>query len=165
MSIIFLDIDGVLATEKQYYQNKSKFQHRNKWAKELGVPYSFDKKCVDIFNEILSITDAEIILSSDWRLKFDLIQLDTIFKGNGIIKSPRMFTKVEPKSFGNISENRAWEIELCVNDLNLKNYVIIDDLSLSNYLKNSDKFVQTIDNEGIKQIGIKDKILKILNNG
>jgi len=167
MNIIFLDIDGVLATEKQYFTNRNKFQHKNKWAQELGVPYPFDNKCVKVFNEILSETDTEIVLTSDWRLRFDLIQTFTIFKENGIIRQPRMYTKSEPKSIGNISLTRAHEIELYLNDFKCDNFVIIDDLPLDKYLTNGNenKFVQTDDLEGIKKCGIKDKILNILNNG
>jgi hypothetical protein len=163
--IIFLDIDGVLATNKQYIMNRKKFQEKNEWAYENNVPYPFDKKCVEIFNEILMETDAEIILSSDWKLHWDLLPLHEIFHNNGVIKSPRMVTKNDPVSFGNLELNRAHEIDLFLNNFNFVNYIVIDDLDVGRYLKSGkDRFIKTKDSEGLKQKGIKDKILQILNN-
>ena len=50
MKTIFLDIDGVLATHKQYMMNRKKFQYKNPIAKELNIAYPFDTKCVKAFN-------------------------------------------------------------------------------------------------------------------
>ena len=52
MKIIFLDIDGVLATNKEFATNRTKFREKYLWAKELRVPYGWNKGCVDVFNEI-----------------------------------------------------------------------------------------------------------------
>ena len=125
---MFLDIDGVLATNKQFGMNVKKFREKNEWAMNNNVPYPFDTKCVDIFNEILEETNAEIILSSDWKLHWDLIKMDLIFKKNNLIRSPRMMTKNDSISFGNITKNRVHEIELFLKDFEFVNYVIIDDL-------------------------------------
>ena len=38
MAVIFLDIDGVLATNLQFQMNKQKFQEKHAWADELRVP-------------------------------------------------------------------------------------------------------------------------------
>jgi hypothetical protein len=163
--IIFLDIDGVLATHKQFMTNRKKFQEKNEWAYEHNVPYPFDKKCVEILNEILLETDAEIVLSSDWKLHWDLIRLHEIFHNNGVIKSPRMMTKNNPISFGNLEKNRAHEIDLFLKDFNFVNYVIVDDLNVGLYLSSkNEKFVLTKDAQGLKQNNIKNKILKILSN-
>jgi hypothetical protein len=163
--IIFLDIDGVLSTQKQFSMNRDKFQKKNEWAYEHNVPYPFDKKCVEVLNEILDETDAEIILTSDWRHHWDLIRLHEIFKNNGVIRSPRMVTKNAPVSFGNLEKNRAHEIDLFLKDFNFVNYVIIDDLNVGKYLESkNDKFVLTKDTQGLKENNIKTKILKILNN-
>ncbi len=55
-NIILLDIDGVLATEESAHQPNHEL-----------FAYPFDKECVIVFNEVLKETDAEIVLSSDWR--------------------------------------------------------------------------------------------------
>lgn len=163
--IIFLDIDGVLATDKQFMLNRKKFQEKNSWAYDNNVPYPFDDKCVKILNDILKQTDAEIVLTSDWKLHWDLIRLHEIFENNKVTKSPRMVTKNNPVSFGNLSKNRANEIDQFLDHFNYVNYVIIDDLDVGKYLKTGDKrFVQTKDREGLKQLGTKEKIIKILSD-
>jgi len=168
MSIIFLDIDGVLATNKQYMMNRKKFQDKNDIAKELRIRYPFDPKCVKVFNEILDITGADIVLSSDWRVHFSLEDLDKIFKFNGVNKSPIDITTSEIASFGNLTMNRAFQIGEYATRNNITNYVVIDDLNVVKYMSitnEEDKFFLTENFEGIKKVGLKDKIIKKLNNG
>lgn len=165
MKVIFLDIDGVLATNKQFFTNTANFWKKNEWARELKVPYPFDKGCVDIFNSILEQTDAEIVLSSDWKLHWDLIDLDTIFKENGVNKSPRFLTKNEDVSMTWIERNRAYQIGMFIQDFNITDYVVIDDLDLHSFMetRGDDKnFIQTRSDMGLKQQNIKEKIIKVL---
>jgi hypothetical protein len=166
MKALFLDIDGVIATEEQYSRRRDKFWKKTEWAKELGVPYPFDEKCVEILNEIVEETDAEIIISSDWRLHWDLILLSEIFKHSGVKKLPRSVTKVKPVSMGQLSKNRANEILDFVNHFDLKQFAILDDLDLMQFLDKGDakeRFVRTKDNQGLKEVGVKEKVINILN--
>ena len=163
--IIFLDIDGVIATNDQFFTDTKKFREDNPWAKELRVCYLFDNGCVNILNEILELTGAEIVLSSTWKMGRTIEDLDFIFKKNGVIKSPIAFTPNEWVSFSNTTKNRAYQIGCYIQENNVKNYVVIDDLPVGEYMKitnDDDKFVLTNDMEGLKQEGIKDKILNIL---
>ena len=163
--MIFLDLDGVLATHKQYMMNRKKFWDKNPIAKELRIPYPFDPKCVKIFNEILDETGADIVLSSDWKYHWNLVYLDKIFKFNGVNKSPIDTTINEGVSFSNITKNRAYEIGEYIQRNNITNYVVIDDLNISNFMSitgDEDKFVLTNNFEGLKQSNIKEKIIKIL---
>lgn len=165
--ILFLDIDGVLATHKQYMMNRKKFWDKNEIAKDLRIPYPFDPKCVKIFNEILDATGADIVLSSDWREHWNLNDLDLIFKFNGVNKSPIDITTNEVASFGNQTMNRAFQIGEYIERKNITNYVVIDDLNVGKYMSitnDEDKFVLTDDFEGIKKLSIKSKIINILNN-
>ena len=167
MKTIFLDIDGVLATNKQYMMNRKKFWDKNPIAKELKIPYPFDPKCVKIFNSILDATGAIIVLSSDWKLHWDLNGIDKIFKFNGINKSPIDFTTNDLASMGNIVRNRAYQIGKYITDYEITKYVVIDDLNVGSYMKitnDDDKFVLTDDFEGIKKVGLKDRIINILNS-
>jgi hypothetical protein len=168
MKTIFLDLDGVLATNKQYMMNRKKFWEKNDIAKELRIPYPFDSKCIKVFNEILDETGADIVLSSDWKYHWNLEDLDKIFKFNGVNKSPIDTTINEDVSMGNITKNRAYQVGEYIQRKGITNYVVIDDLNISNYMSitgDDDKFVLTNDFEGIKQLGIKNKIINILNNG
>ena len=166
MKTIFLDIDGVLATHKQYMMNQKKFWDKNDIAKEIKIPYPFDPKCVKVFNEILDATDADIVLSSDWKLHFSLDDIDKIFKFNGVNKSPIDTTVNEDASMSNQTMNRAFQIGEYVTRNNITNYVVIDDLNVGKYMvitNEEDKFFLTDDFEGIKKVGLKDKIIKKLN--
>lgn len=157
---ILLDIDGVLATDNQFMMNSRNFHINNEWARELGVPYPFDKKCVKVFNEILQTTDAEIILSSDWRKFWSLENLDIIFKNNGIIKSPIGTTRITLSYRERSSELKEW-VE---NHPEIENWIILDDINVKPAFPKDmqSKIFITKDLEGIKQTGLKSKIIKQL---
>jgi bifunctional pyridoxal-dependent enzyme with beta-cystathionase and maltose regulon repressor activities len=159
---IFLDIDGVLATHKEFMMTRHKFHKKYDEANRLHIPYPFNPGCVKVFNSILQETDAQIVLSSDWRHHWDLEELDGIFQFNKVIKSPIAVTGNYPISMGNLEKNRVNEIEKFIQTHDVGQYVIIDDLHMDIYIK--DRFVKTIDMEGLKQTGIKKKILKFLTN-
>jgi len=161
MTTIFLDIDGVITTNREMMQNQMKFWLKNPDAKELRIPYNFNKKCVQILNEILQETECQIVLSSDWRHHWTLDELDKIFKWNKVIQSPIDVTGNYPKSFKNLEEDRANEIDLYIEEHNIKNFVILDDLPLSPHLKNNN-FIICKDTEGLKQTNHKNKILNLI---
>ena len=75
ISTIFLDIDGVLRTYN------SDLEH----SKRLGVPIFrgtdrlFDNKCVDNLNEIIYLTGAKIVITSNWRLRLTFDELKEAF--------------------------------------------------------------------------------------
>ena len=158
---IFLDIDGVLATSHQYYTN------RKKWH-EMYDCYRFDEKCVKVFNEILSKIDPVIILSSDWKEKYSIEIMNEIFKWNAVNAVVTDITSnlwgVKFKSVAQLQDCRADEILLYVHEHQIENWLAIDDLDLSPWI-DANHFVCTPRaNEGIKQSGVKNKILNILLN-
>ena len=164
--IIFLDIDGVLATNKEFMTNRTKFRKKYPEMDELKVPYAWNKDAVKVFNEILDVTGAEIVLSSDWKLHWELDDLKKIFEWNGVKKHPIAVTNNEYTSISNLTMNRAAEIEDYVRDNDIKNYVVIDDLNVGKYMGltgDDDKFFMTISAEGIKKTGLKERIIKKLN--
>ena len=153
MDVIFLDIDGVLAGPKEWDM---------KWKPELMNSYPFNKKAVKTLNSIIEQTDAEIILSSDWRKHHDLKELKIIFDMNCVIKAPINVTEILPSlSFGwggksSIEQDRSREINLFLHSNHISKWVAVDDLELQ-----VDNFVHCpMVEEGIKQTGIKEKILK-----
>lgn len=156
---IFLDIDGVLATTNQYYVNPKKWHPKFKC-------YRFDTKCVKVFNSILNEIDNHIIiLSSDWKLHNTVDEMNEILKWNNVNTIISDFT---PTFWGSkfnhndeLEECRAYEILEYVKTHNIENYIVIDDLNLNEWI-NDEHYVQTPSpNEGIKQSGIKEKIIKI----
>lgn len=157
---LFLDIDGVLATSHQFNTN------RKKWH-DVYDCYRFDEKCVKVFNNIVQKTDPIIILSSDWKDNYSIEQMNMIFEWNGMESKVTDFTGslwgIIFKSVQELEECRAFEILKYVDDHNIKNWVAVDDLDLSPWIENN--FVRTPRiNEGIKQSGVKEKILNIIKN-
>jgi hypothetical protein len=158
---IFLDIDGVLATTHQYYTN------RKKWH-EMYDCYRFDEKCVRVFNQILEKINPVIILSSDWREKYSIEIMNKIFEWNGVNAVVTDVTSnlwgVKFTSLSQLDDCRADEILKYVHEHQIEKWLAIDDLDLSPWIDEK-HFVRTPRaNEGIKQSGVKDKILNILLN-
>lgn len=155
---IFLDIDGVMATFNQFDSKRHP---------EYDC-YPFDSKCVNVLNEITDQINAIIILTSDWKLRYYQALMNKIFKWNGVKKPVSDYTPsfwgTLFKSLQDLEKCRASEIAAFVNKRNLTNnkWVAVDDLDLSPFLQDKN-FVHTPrGNEGIKQTGIKEKILKRL---
>ncbi|MDU0204361.1 MULTISPECIES: HAD domain-containing protein [Paenibacillus] len=72
LKVIFLNIDGVLVTTNSLTPSGKYFGH------------TFDKTCVQNLIEILNATGAKNIISSSWREGRTLVQLQSIFKANGL---------------------------------------------------------------------------------
>ena len=186
MKVIFLDHDGVICLSDNW---GNRFKKQKSWGKRklsmspLSMPVeyrfdNFDEKAVKVLNEILEETGAEIVVSSDWKRWATVEEMGEYYESKGIIKKPIAFTDsilyddYDDFPWHNKSEleqTRSLEIAqyLGLNTV-ITHWVAIDDLNMSLQserdkewgLKN---FVLTpINNEGIKQTGIKDKILNFL---
>ena len=156
---------------------------------EIPLDYRFDnfnKKAVKILNEILEETGAEIVVSSDWKRWANVEQMGEYYESQGIIKKPIDFTPnlgkctwyidAYPAGFmwsreWDLEQTRVIEIKQFLHDHpEITHWVSIDDLNMG---KNGEEWkdVWALDNfvltpksiEGIKQTGIKDKIVKFLN--
>ena len=149
----------------------------------------FDKKAIKILNEIIEQTGCEIVVSSDWRLHATLEELGDYYISQGIIKRPiavtDIFKDLFPKEWNAFRFRAELELERSMeighwleNHPEVTHWVAVDDLNmssefLSKYFSDgeSDKnpglsnFVLTPkSSEGIKQCGIKEKIIKFLTN-
>jgi hypothetical protein len=116
MNVIFLDIDGVLRTDKS-----DRF-----WSKVLNqdIPTSiFDRKLsptsIKILNEIILITDAKVVITSMWRTVYDLDKLKSIFKDSGF----KGEIVGETNQFG----YRGEEIQEWLDTNYINKYVVVDD--------------------------------------
>ena len=153
---------------------------------------NFDKKAVKVLNQILETTGAEIVVSSDWRLHATVEELGEYYTSQGIIKKPIGFTEVfhhknwleegrVPSDFewnrtDGREQERHFEIkEWLKNHPEVTHWVAVDDLHMGIHVANSsygpfdrdwglEHFVWTPrDWEGIKQSGVKQKIIKHLS--
>ena len=150
---------------------------------------NFDTTAIKVLNEILKETGAEIVVSSDWRHHATLEELGEYYLSQGIMKAPISVTHNTEdinaelwkilRHRADIELERSIEITDWLNKHpEVTNWVAVDDLNMSvKYLSGLfthkdglDKkpgltnFVHTVkSNEGIKQSGIKEKIIKYLN--
>jgi hypothetical protein len=148
----------------------------------------FDKKAVKILNEILEETKAEIVVSSDWRFHANLEELGEYYESQGISKKPIGVTKKlgecdQPENFiwsrqWDLEQSRSLEILQYLRDHpEVTEWVAVDDLNMGSSQTHESwgeiemgwgltNFVLTPkSSEGIKQTGIKEKIIKMLSDG
>jgi hypothetical protein len=168
---LFMDHDGVICLPEQFGRRR-KFTPSDGWK---SVFDGFDPKAVKVLNKILEATDAEIVISSDWRFDGDLELLQQVYRDCGVIKVPiGMTTKGPVRSpddfpwfiVTELEQTRSLEILRYLRDHpEITKWVAVDDLDMS--VRNGwglTNFVLTPRSyEGIKQVGIKDKIIKFLN--
>ena len=150
---------------------------------------NFDEKAVRVLNSILEETGAEIVVSSDWRYHAKLEELGDYYESQGIIKRPVGITSktedIDPilwkvlRFRADLELERSIEITDYLNkNPEITHWVAVDDLDMSvkflsnhfSHRKDEDikpgliNFVHTPkSDEGIKQVGVKQKILKFLS--
>ena len=180
MKVIFLDHDGVVCLSTEWGgRSKKKLKYLKEYPGTEKVPVefrldNFNKKAVDILNDILQETGAEIVVSSDWKGHATLEELKEMYIKYGVIKSPIDITPNHYFGRYELEMTRCSEIKDWLEEHpEVTHWVAVDDLDLSEKfgaisgnsnggLKN---FVLTPkSSEGIKQSGIKEKILKFLND-
>jgi len=150
----------------------------------LAVNDRFDNKLkfkIKILNSILKETGAEIVVSSDWKNWCSVEEMGDYYESQGIIKRPIDFTgnmidgsKVTWYRNWDLEGTRSLEIKEWLNNHpEVTHWVAIDDLNMAKtglhygmefeHEWGLDNFVLTPnENEGIKQVGIKDKVLSFL---
>jgi hypothetical protein len=188
MKVIFLDHDGVICLSTEW---GGRFKKQKEWGGrklsmttlEMPVEYRFDnfnEKAIKVLNEILEETGAEIVVSSDWKRWATVEELGEYYESKGIIKKPIAFTdSILYDDYADFPWHRLWDLEQTRSleiaqylgqNPNITHWVAIDDLDMS-LKQEGDKewglknFVLTPKgNEGIKQSGIKEKVIKFLND-
>lgn len=163
MKVLFLDHDGVMCTTKQF---GSRFNKMKKWKRKEGnenyPPYikmdNFDKKAVKVLNEIIEATDCEIVVTSDWRIRLSLQELEILYHKYGVKKVPYDVIG-HFKTGSKLELNRFMEIKEWLGNNFPISYAIVDDLKIP-----SPRFIHCpSEYEGIKKTGLKEKIIQILN--
>lgn len=165
MKVIFLDHDGVICLADQWGSRKKTGQTFDR----------FDPKAVKVLNSIVEETGCEIVVTSTWRRYCDLEYMQNLYTDRGIIRQPVDFTLDlenvwDPNDdFNEYKDSDKLAAGIRVKEINwwlkdhpeVTHWVAIDDLDLSK----AKSFVHTkYPREGIKQTGIKEKIIKALND-
>lgn len=171
MKVLFLDHDGVICLSPQWGGRFKKKGYDSNPETPLDIRMdSFDSKAVKVLNDIIEETGCEIVVSSDWKNWGNLEKMREMYITRGI-KPPIDLTPnmkdFDEGGFGmfkwkNLYEAiRVIEIKKWLEDHpEVTHWVAVDDMDLSKL----DNFVMTTKpyNEGIKQSGVKEKILKFL---
>lgn len=194
--VIFLDNDGVICLSNNWggrAKKWSKFRSANPDVEFTNRPIlcrfdDFDKKAVKVLNEILEETDAEIVVSSDWRYHATLEELGDYYISQGISKRPiavtDQFKDLFPREWNAFRFRAELELERSMeighwleHHPEVTHWVAVDDLDmsidfLSKHFAHAEEdsknpglkyFVHTPkSSEGIKQSGVKDKIINYL---
>lgn len=150
---IYLDIDGVLSLGSEIHPKLT----------EWGYVHRFNAKAVNILNDILEKTNADIVISSDWKLHYSLKDLQSIFEWQKVIKKPIDVTESLPfTQLQLLEEERAKEIIDHMEKYKPGFWVAIDDLDLKTWISEK-HFIHTPRfMEGIKQTGKKEEIINKL---
>jgi hypothetical protein len=146
----------------------------------------FDEKAIRVLNKILEETGAEIVVSSDWKRWANVEEMGEYYEAKGISKKPIDFTPDLGKCTWYTNEVWVWlpkwdaemsrviEIKQYLHDHpEITHWVAVDDLFMGRSITHDGytvdydwgltNFVHTPrSNEGIKQSGVKEKILKFL---
>lgn len=198
MKVIYLDHDGVICLSTEWgsrFKKERVFRELTDTKGKLSSPNyglsindrfdNFNKKAIKVLNSILKETDAEIVVSSDWKNFANVEEMGDYYESQGIIKRPIGFTPYLSQCTNHGDDypwQRQWDSEQ-TRSLEIKqhltdhpeitHWVAIDDLDMGKtglyygmefeHDWGLDNFVLTpLSNEGIKQCGIKEKILKFL---
>jgi hypothetical protein len=147
---------------------------------------NFNKKAINVLNSILEETGAEIVVSSDWKRWANVEEMGEYYLSQGIVKKPIDFTPSLSQCTNYDNDtfpwSRQWDLEQ-TRSIEIKQYlqdhpeithwVAVDDLNMGKtglyysmefeHEWGLDNFVLTpLRNQGIKQSGIKEKIVKFL---
>ena len=143
MNIIFLDIDGVLVTSR----------HLHKTGDDRTA---FDPVSVGYLNQLISKSNAKIVISSNWRRFRSIESLRDVFSKNGVIGEIIGATPW----YDDFTIMRGQEIQTYLHEHHVKQFVILDDEE--NMLHLSANYVQTDPRVGITEVDY-ERAYSILN--
>jgi hypothetical protein len=156
MKVIFLDNDGVICLSNN---RGSRFLKQKQFGDENHIEArfdDFDKKSVDVVNEIINQTNADIVISSDWKNHASLEELKEYYRKQGIVKQP--IDTTENFHFENwkkqgivkshdefpwsreldLEQNRYFEIKKWLDEhKEVTSWVCVDDLHLGRFVESS----------------------------
>ncbi len=126
MKFIFLDFDGVL-NSKDFLDDKEHYSHPSHAEGTHINPFN-----VQLINELVSKTGAEVVVSSTWRLSYSIDKLNEMLKSKGatfkiIGKTPDL-SKVSSGWGGYASRGNEIQDYLDSLDLSPESFIIIDDI-------------------------------------
>ena len=164
MKVIFLDIDGPLA-----YSDEDSYPIVIQ--NGLSIPYGFEQEDCDALRDIIAETGASIVLSSDWRLYYNVESMNTVLSYYGVPPVIIDYTDKQKAKLSSSGEmDRAYQILRWVENHTVSNWVALDDFDLSYFFSNSgynNNLVQVRgannEDQSVTLRSVKDKAIDILN--
>jgi hypothetical protein len=130
--VIFIDIDGPLSWGS-WGDGEVKIMEGTK--NEFTIPYAWDVADCEALSEIIKETNAQLVVSSDWRKHYGFIQLSMIFEHYGIGRWNLLDTTThfnpKKKMSSSLEWDRACEIATWVKQFKPTNWISIDDMQLN----------------------------------
>lgn len=168
MKIIFLDIDGVLNSDiymaSDAYYNEVKAagckDHRGYEVVLKAHHTHLDPAGIQLVNQLVEKSDATVVLSSTWRIRYSIDEMNTMLRGRG---ATFWISDVTPAKMS--YRRRQGDIREYLEDLKdldgvePEAFVILDDLDEFPDMK--EHFVCTPEKTGITQEHV-NQALKIL---
>lgn len=134
--IIFIDVDGPLAWATW---DDGKVKINENMMTEFTIPYPLVREDCEALQEICDKTNAELVLSSDWKMHFTLRQMSDVFIEYGIYgKLIDITTHLDSRRMGvwnklsspGLEFDRAHQILQWVKSNKISNWIAIDDMNL-----------------------------------
>jgi len=151
-NILFLDFDGVLNSTTWVQNNVAN-------GIKFDIQKDLDKAAISNLNKIIEATSTKVVISSTWRLFFEVNELFDILKNHGFIgevisRTPLARFSYRPRGF----EIQEWMDE---NSVLPEKIVIIDDDTDMQHLKR--RLVKINPTFGLTEKDVK-KAIKLLKS-
>jgi hypothetical protein len=141
VKVLFLDIDGVLNSEKLMRENDDRHKALGEHRCECyGLIYQMDRTCVTRLNRIVRETDAKVVISSSWRKLMDIAEITKVlvsfgFEGEVISETPDLINdpywlakhRWAQDGYGGHEGHEIWE--WIATHEGVTHFVILDDCS------------------------------------
>lgn len=176
MRIVFLDIDGVLNSER--LADAIDHQHRAGGHAKLGVDCKcyarenhIDPECIWRLNTLVTQTGSEIVISSSWRRLLDLDEVNRILGKHGLVRpaigaTPDLVNELgwfgfhHDRKLAGSPCDRGWEIwDWLFGCPEVSEFVILDDCSDMALLKPAHVLVD--DRYGLREHDIGSAAIKL----
>jgi hypothetical protein len=133
--VIFIDVDGPLAWAT-WDDGKVTIEGGQG---DFQIPYPWVKEDCEALQKICDETNADLVVSSDWKMHFTFLQLKRIFTHYGITARIIDITTHQDlwmkMSRPSLEHTRAVQIVKWAKDNKITNWIAIDDLRLGEQFK------------------------------
>ena len=160
MKVLFLDHYGVLSLSKQPVTRTELSMISRDELTDATLFDDFDKDAVNILNDIIDLTGAEIVVSSDWKRHATLDGMCEFYQKQGIKKMPLAYTDWLPGA-PTYHEQRATEISTWLaQHPEITHWAAVDDLYMGTWLTNF-AWAKNV-HLGIKDVTVQTQIINLI---